>query len=247
MCEHLAGCPPSHNHLPSWEREELPNIPTQTMQSLPPVNVSLPSATRDFPARRVLAPVPQAPTPAPSSEPSRAGIHTNPPASFFPYRNGNPLLMQREVWAEAGRWHTPAQLPAPPNPPGEQKEEEGGLPFEGRLCLVCRDEKVPMTAPMAAKTCVRLGTPGPAPPLPWEETSVERPLRIGGGQGARQLSCSSLVREPGAGAPGTLPFLLQPCTCTDSQGQWPASPRSRARPLPSPRAAADGASEPAWR
>ncbi len=64
---------------------------------------------------------------------------------------------------------------------GEQKEEGGGLPLEGRLCLVCRDEKVPMTAPMAAKTCVRLGTPRPAPALPWKETSVAPLLRIGGG------------------------------------------------------------------
>lgn len=37
-----------------------------------------------------------------------------------------------------------------------------------------------MTAPMAAKTCVRLGTSGPAPPLPWKESSVDLPLRIRG-------------------------------------------------------------------
>lgn len=36
-----------------------------------------------------------------------------------------------------------------------------------------------MTAPMAAKTCVRLGTSGPAPPLPWKDSSVDLLLRIG--------------------------------------------------------------------
>lgn len=106
-----------------------------------------------------------------------------------------------------------------------------------------------MTAPMAAKTCVRLGTPGPAPSLPWKETSSDRLLRTGGEKAApgSPRACSSGFSERGAGAPGAFPFLLQPRTCPDPQGQrLPESPRNRARPLPPPRAD-DGASEPAWR
>lgn len=90
-----------------------------------------------------------------------------PPDSYScGFRNLNLLFTEREVRAKGNRWHTPAQHRAPPSQPGEQKEEGRGLPFEGRLCLVCREEKVPMTAPMAAKTCVQLGTSGPAPPSP---------------------------------------------------------------------------------
>lgn len=135
----------------------------------------------------------------------------------------------------------------PQTQPGEQKEEGDGLPFEGRLCLVCRDEKVPMTAPMAAKTCMRLGTPRLAPPLPWKEISVYRLLRIGGGKKHRQLVCSLVFSERGAGALGAFSFPLQPGTCPDSRGQpLLASFRNPARRLPSPRAE-DDVPQAAWR
>lgn len=118
------------------------------------------------------------------------GIHTNPPAGFLllwlqepeptPHGEGGP---GQGGPGPRGAGGTPQpSTEHPQTQPGEQKEEGGGLPFEGRLCLVCRDEKVPMTAPMAAKTCVRLGTSGPAPPLHWKEISVDLLLRIGGGK-----------------------------------------------------------------
>ena len=103
-----------------------------------------------------------------------------------------------------------------------------------------------MTAPMAAKTCVRLGTSGPAPPLPWKDSSVDLLLRIGDLKKKKKkppAACCSLVfSECGAGALGAFPFLLQHRTCTDSQG-WLllASLRTRARPLRSPRVEDDEA------
>ena len=110
-------------------------------------------------------------------------VHTNPPARFLLLwiQEPKPTLHGEGGPGQGEQVAHPCTAPStPPNQPGEQKEEGGGLPFEGRLCLVCREEKVPMTAPMTAKTCVRRGTSGPAPPLLWKESSVDFPLRIGG-------------------------------------------------------------------
>lgn len=180
-----------HNRQPSWEPKELPNISTQTIQSPPPVNPTLPSAPRDFQE----CPGPWSPRgdlPHPWGQrplwlPPLRGqdIHTKPPARFLTPLDARtcPCSSCRGGSRPREAGGTP-QLGTehPQTQPGEQKEEGGGLPLEGRLCLVCRDEKVPMTAPMAAKTCVRLGTPCPAPPLPWKEICVAPLLRIGGGK-----------------------------------------------------------------
>lgn len=76
-----------------------------------------------------------------------------PPASFsFGYRDMDRRLPEREVRTTESVGTPHFSFQHPQTQPGGQKEEEGGLPLEVRLCLVCRDEKVPMTAPMAAKT-----------------------------------------------------------------------------------------------
>lgn len=217
-----------HNRQPSWERKELPNISTQTIQSPPPVSPTHPSAPRDFQEESpgTWSPRGVSPTPGASAHPgSQQRVHdipTEPPARFL-----TPLDIRTcpcSSWRGESRPREAGGTPQlstehPQTQPGEQKEEGGGLPLEGRLCLVCRDEKVPMTAPMAVKTCVRLGTPRPAPPLPWKEISVAPLLRIGGGkkkknkktqQNTRQLACSLVFSERGAGALGAFSFLLQP-------------------------------------
>ena len=57
-----------------------------------------------------------------------------------------------------------------------------------------------MTAPMAAKTCVRLGTSGPAPPLHWKEISVDLLLRIRGEKKSpRQLAAAWYSASVGLG------------------------------------------------
>lgn len=52
----LAECPQLHKHQWSWEEQEHPNISTQINQPPTLGNVPLPSAPRDYPKRRVLAP-----------------------------------------------------------------------------------------------------------------------------------------------------------------------------------------------
>jgi hypothetical protein len=127
--------------------------------------------------------------------------------------------------------------------------------LEGRLCLVCRDEKVPMTAPMAA-TCVRLGTlalplPSPDKKAVWSGCSnwrreEEKPRAPGSSPAARGPAGVGLGRcaprcflspapAPPRRARGPRPAFRPAPGCED--------PR---RPLPASRAE-DGAPKPAWR
>lgn len=80
-----------------------------------------------------------------------------------------------------------------------------------------------MTAPMAAKTCVRLGTPHPAPPLPWKEISVDRLLPIGGGKKAPGSSPAAWYSE-GVGLGRREPVLP---SCSPSHAPPHGASRSR--------------------
>lgn len=105
-----------------------------------------------------------------------------------------------------------------------------------------------MTAPMAAKTCVRLGTPGPAPPLPWKEISVDLLLRIGGGKkapGSSPAAWYSASVGPGRWEP-CLSFFSPAHALTHRGQPLLVSLRTRARPL-CPPGAEDDAPKPAWR
>lgn len=106
--------------------------------------------------------------------------------------------------------------------------------------MVCRDEKVPMTAPMAAKTCVRLGTPSPAPPLPpernqfgsstpnWRRKRSARQLaRLQRGvQRARGWSAGSLPSPPSA---PHMPGRTGPAARGEPSEPGPAAPLAGGR------------------
>lgn len=149
----------------------------------PPVNVPLASAPGDFPRRRVLVPVPpgQAPTPAPRSAP--AGRPHQPARQLLtPLDTGTrTLLMDREVRAEGGRWHTPAWLPAPLNPArgtkGRRRLTFGGSPLFG-----LQRREGAHDGPHGSGDLCATWDPGPCPSPPLEEISVDLPVRIGADQ-----------------------------------------------------------------
>lgn len=86
--------------------------------------------------------------------------------------------------------------------------------------------------------------PCPSPPLEGKQCGSSTPnrRRLKKKKKHPAARCSLVFSECGAGALGASPFLLQPRTGTDSQGQrLLASLRTRARPLPSPRVEDDEA------
>lgn len=95
--------------------------------------------------------------------------------------------------------------------------------------------------------------PCPSPLLERNQCGSSTPNWRRGGKkkkkSARRLArCSLVFSERGAGALGAFSFLLQPRTCTDSQGRrLRASLRTRAWTLPSPKAEDDAPKKPAWR
>lgn len=94
---------------------------------------------------------------------------------------------------------------------------------EGRLCLVCREEKVPMTAPHGSEDlCTTWDLPElPLPSLEGKQCGSSTPnqRRFKKKKKHPAACCSLVFSECGAGALGAFPFLLQPRTGTDSQGQ----------------------------
>lgn len=144
-----AGCPESHNHLPSWEGEKPPDTspPPWTIQSppAPTVNLPLPSAPRGFPRSRVLVPITQEAGTRPHSGAllcAFAAVHTNSPAGFLllwiqkrgPAPNGGACLGQESQVA-----HPSSALSTPKPSQGRKRKKEAS--YLSRVAFVWFAEK----------------------------------------------------------------------------------------------------------
>lgn len=198
----------------------------------------LPSAPTDFPGpgtwcpRRVLLP-PEARAHSGSLLCELTGVHTNPPAGFLllwiqesepaPHGEGGP--------GQVGQVAHPSPALSTPKPSRGTKERRRWLTFRGSPLFGLQRRECAHDGPHGSEDLCATWDPGPCPSPPLERnqcgSSTPNWRRE---KSTRQLARSLVFSERGAGALGTVSFLLQPRTCTDSQG--PAAPGEPSDPGP---------------
>lgn len=194
------------------------------------------------PQRGSPPPLGPAPTLAPSSARSGHSHQTSRQVSYsIGCKNLPLLLVQRRVQAEGGRWHTPAWHRAPPNPARGTKGRRRWLTFRRSPLFGLQRREGAHDGPHGSEDLCATWDPLPCPSPPLERnlcgSSTPNWRREKKKAPGSSPACSLVFSERGAGALGAFSFLLQPRTCTDSQGQpLPTSLRNRAGPLRAPRA-----------